>query len=242
MTSPIGPSSLVLVCTYNERENLPSLLEAVQRATPDSDILIVDDHSPDGTADWVRMHQKSNPRVYLIERNGKLGLGTAIRTGMHYAIEHRYDWLVNLDGDLSHDPAVIPQMVSIRDAFDLVIGSRYVPGGGLQGCSWRRIAVSRFANLLAGWMVGWSIRDCSSAYRLYRVAMLEAIDLGALQETGYGFLEEILAHVLKSGARVTEVPIVYRERRLGQSKISLREARSAFSALLKASAIHRSKK
>jgi dolichol-phosphate mannosyltransferase len=242
MTSRLAPSSLVLVCTYNERENLPNLLEAIRSASPDSDVLIVDDHSPDGTADWVRLHQKSNPRVALIERSGKLGLGTAIRTGMNYAIEHRYDWLVNLDGDLSHDPAVIPQMVSRRDAYDLVIGSRYVSGGGLQGCSWRRIAVSRFANWLARRMVGWSIRDCSSAYRMYRVSMLETIDLDGLQETGYGFLEEILAHLLKSGARVTEVPIIYQERRLGQSKISLQEARSAFSALLKASAIHRSKK
>ena len=238
-TRPVG-SSLVLVCTYNERDNLPKLFQAIRQAANDSDILVVDDRSPDGTADWVREYQTTDPRVKLIERSGKLGLGTAIRTGMLYAIEHGYDWLINLDGDLSHDPAVIPKLLAKHDAYDLVIGSRYVPGGGLEGCSWRRIAVSRFANLLARWMVGWSIRDCSSAYRLYRVAVLKKLDLNSLKETGYGFLEEVLAHLLKAGARVTEVPIVYQERRLGQSKISLQEARSAFNALVKAAKIHRS--
>ncbi|MFM7926562.1 MAG: glycosyltransferase, partial [Pirellula sp.] len=168
--------------------------------------------------------------------------GSAIKTGMHYAIEHGYPWLINLDGDLSHNPAVIPQLLVKKDSHDLVIGSRYVPGGGLEGCSWRRIALSKFANQLARWMVGWSIRDCSSAYRLYRIETLQKIQLDALKETGYGFLEEILAHLIKAGARVAEVPIVYQERKLGTSKISLKEARSAFSALVKASKIYRSMK
>lgn len=234
-------SCLVLICTYNERENLPKLVESIRQVLPDSDILVVDDHSPDRTADWVREQQSSDTRIKLIERSGKLGLGTAIKTGMQYAIEHGYEWLINLDGDLSHDPKVIPELLAQKNLHDLVIGSRYVAGGGLEGCSWRRIAVSRCANQLARWMVGWSIQDCSSAYRLYRVELLQGLDLGAIKETGYGFLEEILAHLLKAGARVTEVPIVYRERRLGASKISLKEAGSGLSALLSASKIYRSK-
>lgn len=230
---------LVLVCTYNERENLPKLFQAIRQANPGLDILVVDDHSPDRTADWVRDQQAHDPSVQLIERSGKLGLGSAIRTGMQVAIDQGYEWLINLDGDLSHDPAKIPELLAQKETYDLVIGSRYVPGGGLEGCSWRRIAVSRFANQLARWMVGWNIRDCSSAYRLYRIETLKKIHLATLQETGYGFLEEVLAHLLKVGARVTEVPIVYRERRIGQSKISFQEARSAFSALRKAAQIHR---
>ena len=232
---------LILVCTYNERENIPRLFKAIRDVCPKLHILIVDDHSPDGTADWVRQQMQIDPSVHLIERSGKLGLGTAIRTGMQFAIDHGYQWLINLDGDLSHDPAVIPELLSKQNQYDLVIGSRYVQGGGLEGCSWRRIAVSRFANQLARWMIGWSIQDCSSAYRLYRVDRLKQIGLSNLKESGYGFLEEILAVLIKNGAKVTEVPIIYQERQLGKSKISIQEARSAFNALLTASKIYRSK-
>ena len=232
---------LILVCTYNERENIPRLFKAIRDVCPEFHILIVDDNSPDGTADWVRQQMQIDPSVHLIERSGKLGLGTAIRTGMQFAIDHGYQWLINLDGDLSHDPAVIPELLSKQNQYDLVIGSRYVQGGGLEGCSWRRIAVSRFANQLARWMIGWSIQDCSSAYRLYRVDRLKQIGLSNLKESGYGFLEEILAVLIKNGAKVTEVPIIYQERQLGKSKISIQEARSAFNALLTASKIYRSK-
>ena len=126
-------SCLVLICTYNERENLPKLFEAIRQVALDVDILVVDDHSPDRTADWVREQQAIDPAIRLIERSGKLGLGTAIRSGMEYAIEHRYTWLLNLDGDLSHDPKSIPDLLAKRESSDLVIGSRYVSGGGLQG-------------------------------------------------------------------------------------------------------------
>jgi len=241
MTRRANPNYLVLICTYNERENLPKLFQAIRQVDAQADILVVDDNSPDQTAQWVRQEQNNDPHVHLIQRTGKLGLGSAIKTGMQYAIDHGYPWLINLDGDLSHNPAVIPELLAKQDSYDLVIGSRYVPGGGLEGCSWRRIAVSRFANQLARWMVGWKIQDCSSAYRLYRIATLQRIQLQTLEETGYGFLEEILAYLIKNGAKVSEVPIIYRERRLGQSKISFQEARSAFNALLKASRIYRSK-
>lgn len=256
-------SMLVLICTYNERENLPLLLPKIAEAVPGIDVLIVDDGSPDGTSKWVReqqetLHSRTTTqevqtsaskqigiqsdlgKLFLLERQGKLGLGSAIQEGMRYAIEHQYEWVLNLDGDMSHDPAVIPQMIQLRENADLVIGSRYVSGGGLAGCSWRRVFVSRAANTLARWIVGWKIGDCSSAYRLYRVATLQQIDLSQMQERGYGFLEEILAHILRVGGRVLEVPIVYHERRLGKSKISIQEARSAFAALLRASRLRRS--
>ena len=231
---------LLLVCTYNERENLPTLLDQMHAASPYADILIIDDNSPDGTADWIRERQRAEPRLRLISRSGKLGLGTAIKEGMQYAIDHGYPWMINLDGDLSHDPQVIPTMIDHARQCDVAIGSRYVPGGGLIGCSWRRIWVSRSANTLARWIVGWTISDCSSAYRMYRVSNLKKIRLDQLRESGYGFLEEVLAHLLKEGARVVEVPIVYSERVRGKSKISLKEAYSTLSALMRCSRIVRS--
>lgn len=224
---------LVLVCTYNERDNLPKLFDQIFAVLPDAEILVVDDGSPDGTSAWVREQQSSNARIHLLDRGGKLGLGTAIRDGMRFAIQRDFEWLINLDGDLSHDPAAIPSLLAFRDRSDLVIGSRYVSGGRLSGCSWRRILVSRTANVLARWIVGWKIRDCSSAYRLYRVRSLETIPIDTIQAKGYGFLEEILALLMRSGARIEEVPIIYTERLRGASKLSIREAFSTLGALIR---------
>lgn len=222
---------LVLVCTYNERQNLPELFQRIEQVVPEAHVLVVDDNSPDGTSNWVAEHAQSHPNVHLIKRSGKLGLGTAIRDGMLFAKEHGYQWLVNLDADLSHDPAVIAPMIALADQSDLVIGSRYVPGGGMEGCSWRRKLTSRCANRYARWLMRWNVSDCSTSYRLYRMSLLNRIDLMQLRGVGYGFLEEILWYVIDAGARINETPIVYTERRQGKSKISIAEAFSALSAL-----------
>ena len=239
MTEELSDSLLVLVCTYNERTNLPSLFERINEVLPSAPILVVDDNSPDGTGEWVAEYQISHPTVSLIRRNGKLGLGTAIRAGMNYAIEHHYEWLLNLDADLSHDPKAIPDLLAVRSESDIVIGSRYVSGGGMVGCSWKRIFVSQCANAYARWIVGWKVRDCSSAYRLYRVSQLRSLDLNALKGTGYGFLEEVLWHLLHQGARLREVGIVYSERREGKSKISLKEAWSTVTSLHNVASLQR---
>lgn len=236
----VRPDLLVLVCTYNERENLPLLVEQIQSVVPTAHILVVDDNSPDQTGPWVEQQSRIDPRIHLIARPGKQGLGTAIREGMNFGLQHGYQWLINLDGDLSHDPRAIQSMLRERESCDIAIGSRYVPGGGMIGCSWRRIGVSRCANILARWIVGWHIRDCSSAYRMYRLDSLRTIQLAELKETGYGYLEEILAHLIRSGAKIIELPIIYTERRQGKSKISVREAKSTFSALLRCSKILKS--
>jgi dolichol-phosphate mannosyltransferase len=218
---------LVLVCTYNEIHNLPSLVENIQTGSPQADVLIVDDGSPDGTGEWVQTQiLLGNSQLHLIQRGEKQGLGTAIKAGLDYAIAHHYDYTVNLDADFSHDPQALPTLVSaaIAEKADLVIGSRYVTGGGLKNCSWRRHLVSRAANVCARILVGWKIRDCSSAYRCYRVAFLAQLDLNAIKCRGYGFLEEILWAILKNAGRVIERPIVYTEREHGESKISTREA------------------
>jgi dolichol-phosphate mannosyltransferase len=222
---------LVLVCTYNEKQNLPGLFAGIDAAIPGVSILVVDDKSPDGTSEWVRDRAETRPNTFLMERSGKLGLGTAIREGMHYGMEKEFHWLLNLDADLSHDPSAMVSLLARAQDHDLVIGSRYVDGGGLKGCSWKRILVSRCANAYAKFMVGWKIQDCSSAYRLYRVAALRNLEWSKILGKGYGFLEEVLWHLLQQGNRWTEVGIIYTERQKGASKISIKEALSTISSL-----------
>lgn len=232
-------SLLILVCTYNERDNLPTLIEQIEAAVPNAKILVVDDNSPDGTSDWVEQQMKLRPSISLIRRSGKLGLGTAIRVGMEYAMDHGYEWLLNLDGDLSHSPGSIPALLVQKDNSDVVIGSRYVEGGGMEGCSWRRVFVSKCANAYARRIIGWSVRDCSSAFRLYRVSCLRALKLNELRGTGYGFLEEVLWHLIDEGARLREVGIVYTERLEGKSKISIKEALSTIASIHRVARLQR---
>lgn len=226
-------SLLVLVCCYNEGDNLPELISRVTAVVPLANILLVDDGSTDSTYGWLAENQASYPNLVVKNRGGKLGLGTAIRDGLQYAIENGYQFCVNLDADLSHDPAEIRPLVDAMGSdVDLAIGSRYVSGGGLRNCSWRRILVSRTVNFLARLIIGWKFRDCSSAYRCYRVATIAKLNLQSIDNASYGFLEEILWRAWKSGARIIELPIVYVEREMGESKISMREAIQTFKTLL----------
>lgn len=242
MSANFTDSLLVLICTYNERGNLPSLFERIYEVLPAAKILVVDDNSPDGTSQWVAEHQAIHSNVSLISREGKLGLGTAIRTGMQFAIDREHEWVLNLDADLSHDPKAIPSLLEASLDHDIVIGSRYVQGGGMQGCSWRRVFVSKCANAYARTIIGWKVRDCSSAFRLYRVSLLKKIQLAKLQGTGYGFLEEVLWHLLDMGGRLKEVGIVYTERKEGKSKISLKEALSTIRSIHEVAALQRRKR
>ncbi len=242
MIEPQPVSLLILVCTYNERDNLPTLIEQIEAAVPNAKILVVDDNSPDGTSEWVEQQMKLKPSISLIRRSGKLGLGTAIRAGMEFAMNHGYEWLLNLDGDLSHSPNSIPALLAQKDNSDVVIGSRYVEGGGMEGCSWRRVFVSKCANAYARRIIGWSVRDCSSAFRLYRVSCLRALKLNELRGTGYGFLEEVLWHLIDAGARLIEVGIVYTERLEGKSKISIEEARSTVASIHRVARLQRGRR
>ena len=239
-TQPI--SLLILVCTYNERDNLPTLFEQIEACVPNARILVVDDNSPDGTSDWVEQQLLLKPSISLIRRSGKLGLGTAIRVGMEFAIENGFEWLLNLDADLSHSPSSIPAMLAKREGSDIVVGSRYVAGGGMEGCSWRRVFVSKCANAYARRIIGWSVRDCSSAFRLYRVSSLKMLKLSELVGTGYGFLEEVLWHLIDRGARLHEVGIVYTERREGKSKISIKEALSTIGSIHRVARLQKSRR
>ncbi len=241
MTNNQPASLLILVCTYNERNNLPTLFEQIESVVPNARILVVDDNSPDGTSDWVEQQIKQNPSITLIRRSGKLGLGTAIRAGMEFASENGFEWLLNLDADLSHSPSAIPDLLAQREAADIVVGSRYVEGGGMEGCSWRRVFVSKCANAYARRIIGWSVRDCSSAFRLYRVSSLKALKLNEIVGTGYGFLEEVLWHLIDQGARLHEVGIVYTERREGKSKISIAEALSTIGSIHRVARLQKSR-
>lgn len=215
--------TLLLVCTYNEGENLPRLLPALRQHS-DADVLVIDDGSRDGTAEVLDAAAQADPSIRWVNRGGKLGLGTAIRDGLVAAVAGGYDYCLNLDADLSHDPADVPRLLAAGQSADLVIGSRFVAGGGMRNCSWKRRINSRCVNLLARTLIGWPYRDCSSAFRCYRTSRLAEIDLAAMHNPSYGFLEEILFEFYIRGWTVREEPIVYTERDAGESKISLGEA------------------
>ena len=219
--------TLVTIATYNERESLPLLVEQIFTHAPEVDVLIVDDNSPDGTGPWADEQAASDPRIRVMHREGKLGLGSAMIDAMKYAIEHQYDYLLNLDADLSHPPENIPALLAGMegdDAKDVMIGSRYVAGGGTAGWPWRRRMMSRSVNFYARTMLGLKTRDCSGAYRCYRVSLLKKLDFDAFRSMGYAFQEEVLWRLKQAGATFGETPITFVDRRYGSSKINNREA------------------
>ncbi|MDP7204266.1 MAG: polyprenol monophosphomannose synthase [Pirellulaceae bacterium] len=225
---------LVAMATFNEIQNLPGLVKEIRRQLPDADILVVDDNSPDGTGDWCRHQQQQDPRFQAIHRAGKLGLGSAILEEFAYAVRHQYDRLITLDADFSHSPRHLPSLLSSIDrGYDLAIGSRYVPGGGIEGWSWRRRFMSRWVNRAARLLLGLRVRDASGCYRCYRVSVLGRVDLTRLRARGFALLEEILWHLKRCRARMVEVPIVFVDRTEGQSKLSLREAIRSLAMLLR---------
>lgn len=220
-------STLVVTATYNEIENLPRLVDEIQESAPGCHILIIDDNSPDGTGRWAEERAAADPRVAAIVREGKQGLGSAILLAMRYAIENEYSFIINLDGDFSHPPDALPRILKAMDedgGRDIVIGSRYIDGGGVSGWPLRRRLMSRGVNLYARNLLRLPVRDCSGGYRCFRVSKLNEMDLNDVQATGYAFHEEILYHLRIAGGRFGETPIIFTDRRYGQSKINMREA------------------
>lgn len=212
----------VVTPTYNEAANIASLIPTLMGLRDDIDVIVVDDNSPDGTADVVREHSSSWPtRVHLIERPGKQGLGTAYVAGFTYALARGYDYVIQLDSDGSHQPAHIPSMVAkLEQGYDMVIGSRYVPGGsaeGLDGAS-RRI-LSRCANFYVRTVTGISVRDATGGFRAYRAPVLARVPWHTMQTKGFGFMVVTLHAMAHLGARITEVPIDFRPRAAGESKM-----------------------
>lgn len=218
---------LVTLCTYNERENLVQLVTEIRRVAPDADVLVIDDSSPDGTGELADEMARSDPRVHVLHREGKQGLGTAIVAGFRYGIEHGYDHLLNMDADFSHHPRYIPALREAIERADVAVGSRYVPGGEIRGWGPLRHAMSRGVNWYARLLLGLKTRDSSGAFRCYRVAKLRELDFDRIRARGYAFQEEILYRLRRIGCTFEEVPITFEDRRYGTSKINPREAAAA---------------
>lgn len=227
----LNPRVLVAVCTYNEIENLPELVERIFHSLPTVDLLIIDDQSPDQTGAWALERANHDPRIRVLIRDHERGLGSAIRRAFEYAVEQQYDFLLNLDGDLSHEPEVLPKMLEMilaRPELDVVVGSRYCPGGAVRDWTLRRRLMSRIVNRFAATVLRLPVADCSGSLRCYRVATLAAIDPSTLRSEGYAVLEEVLLKLSARGALMAEVPIIFTDRIHGTSKLTLAEtARSA---------------
>ena len=219
--------SLITLCTYNERDNLPRLLASIREIVPAADVLIVDDASPDGTGIIADQWAERDEQIHVTHRTGKLGLGSATLAAFEYGIAQNYAFLINLDADCSHPPEKIPELLSLMEQADVAIGSRYVPGGEIHGWKPIRHVMSRGVNRLSRTLLGLTPRDTSGSFRCYRVALLKKIPFHHIVSIGYAFEEEILFRCRQAGARFVETPIRFEDRRAGTSKINLQEVIAA---------------
>jgi dolichol-phosphate mannosyltransferase len=226
------PRVLVSIATYNEHDNLRPLVTEIHATVPAADILVIDDNSPDGTGRLADALAAADPRVHVLHRAGKLGLGTAILAGMRYALDHGYDLLVNMDADFSHHPRYLPALLAGMDKHDVMIGSRYVKGGGSVNWPLARRCMSHGVNTVVRLLMRIPAQDTSGAYRCYRVSKLRRTDLTHLWSRGYSFQQEILYRCRKAGARIGETPILFENRRAGASKVNPREAARSMAVIL----------
>lgn len=236
MTEP--SEILVVTATYNEMETLPRLVEAIFESLPAVDILVVDDNSPDGTGEWCEKYSQANMRLRCLRRSGKLGIGSAIADGLRYAIDQGYRYVVTMDADFSHPPEKISDLLAaIQQSdgapVDVVIGSRYVKGGSIQGWPWYRYLMSWGINTYSRWVLGLPVHDCSGNFRCYRASALATLNWEEFCSKGYSFFEEILFRLHREGATFREIPICFVERRGGRSKMMWREALSAMATIFR---------
>ncbi len=224
---------LVSVATLNERENIERLLPAIHAALPDADVLVIDDHSRDGTGEFVDDLAARSPWLKILHRPGKLGLGTALLAALKFARDGGYDYWANLDADFSHPPENLPDLVAGMANFDVMIGSRYVPGGGTVNWEWSRRIMSWAINTYTRLLLGLKARDCSGAFRCYKLAPLARLDAKDIVSTGYSFQEEFLFHCARHGCRIGESPIVFVNRVAGKSNLNKAEMLKALWALFR---------
>ncbi|HVM40816.1 MAG TPA: polyprenol monophosphomannose synthase [Acidimicrobiia bacterium] len=215
--------TLVILPTYNEAENIGDVIRRVREALDGVEVLVADDNSPDGTADLAEKVGAEVGGVHVLRRPGKEGLGPAYRAGFHWALEHGYDVVVQMDADLSHDPAALPAMVqAVEEGADFSVGSRYVPGGDIPDWPWHRRALSKWGNRYTRFMLQLPGHDATTGYRALSADLLRRMDFDAVRADGYGFLIEMLYRFERIGAKGAEVPIVFRDRTRGASKMSSR--------------------
>ena len=223
--APAVPSHrlVVTLCTYNERENIAKLVPQVLAQLPEAHVLVVDDSSPDGTADVVRQMMGRDPRIKLLLRTTKEGLGAATIAGFQWAIDRNYEFVLNMDADFSHHPRYLPALNGCMEVADIGIGSRYVPGGSITGWSLTRHFMSQSINWYSHVLLGLRAKDCSGAFRCYRISKLRELDFNKIRSRGYAFQEEFLYRCTRIDCRIVETPIVFEDRIVGQSKINIPE-------------------
>jgi len=222
---PSGQGTLVIVPTYNERGNICRILPAILAELPAANVLVVDDHSPDGTAEAAE--GLGDPRVHVVRRDGPRGLGPAYIFGFRWALARDYDFIFEMDADFSHQPRFLPHFLDAARDADLVLGCRYMPGGGVRGWAPHRQLLSRGGNRYARTVLGLPQRDLTGGFKCFRRTVLETIDLGAVRSVGYSFQIELTLRASRAGFRIAEIPIVFPDRQVGESKMSLAIFREA---------------
>ncbi len=220
--------SLVIIPTYNEAENIASIVAAVCAEVPSVEILVVDDNSPDGTGGIVESMQVTNPKLHILKRPGKQGLGRAYLAGFEWGLKSGFEILVEMDADFSHRPADLKKILMAAQDVDFVVGSRYVPGGATVNWGLMRKIISRGGSLYSRLILGYPLRDWTGGFNAWRKSVLEGIDYLSVKSEGYSFQIELKYRSLKRGFKALEVPIVFEDRRIGQSKMSFKIVIEAF--------------
>lgn len=224
---------LVIIPTYNERTNIENMINEVLALPGELNILVVDDNSPDGTGEYVRNLTQTNPRIHLIERGGKLGLGTAYVAGFKYLLERDFDIAVQMDADFSHDPKEINNFLKDIEEYDLVIGSRYIQGVNVINWPMKRLLLSYFANIYTKIITGIPVKDATGGFKCFRKEVLQAINLDNIHSNGYSFQIEMNFKTFKKGFKIKEMPIIFMDRVEGVSKMSKKIVREAVTMVWK---------
>lgn len=217
---PMNSKTLIIIPTYNEIENIKKLISAIREKVSGVSILVVDDNSPDGTGALVEKLKADDPGIHLLSRAGKLGLGTAYIAGFKYALEHDFEYIFEMDADFSHDPCYLPDFLDAIKGADLVLGSRYVPGGGVENWPFYRKMISIGGSLYSRTLLSVPYRDLTGGFKCFKRSTLEAIALDDVHSEGYSFQIEMTYRVHKKGLKIKEIPIVFKDRLEGKSKMS----------------------
>jgi len=226
-------NTLIIIPTYNEGENLPRLMDEIFEVDPSVHLLIVDDNSPDGTGDMADQRAETDSRVFAIHREGKLGLGTAYIAGFKWALERHYQFIFEMDADFSHQPKYIPEFLARAEDADVVLGCRYIKGGGTVDWGWWRKFISKGGNLYARIILWLPYKDLTGGFKCFRREVLESLELDAVQSVGYAFQIELTYRAHKKGFRIVQNPIIFPDRMAGESKMSGNIVREAMFNVIK---------
>ena len=229
----MSQKTLIVMPTYNEMENFPRMLKALEDLNIGLEVLVVDDNSPDGTGNWVKDAQQSRPHLHLIQRSGKLGLGSAYVEGFRFALARDYEFIFEMDSDFSHDPSYIPEFLKAIEDCDLILGSRYIHGVTVVNWPMSRLLLSYFANMYARWVTGLPLQDVTGGFKCFRAEALRKLDLDRIHSDGYSFQIEVNYKLWKRGCRIRELPILFRDRVAGVSKMSSKIIREALLLILR---------